>query len=83
MAEPNVANRNASIGSKKQAPSTIQDKKTNDSTISRQGGSGDSNSLMREISIRNKQSDVNQSQPVPVPQLKQINKPKERSLAKD
>ena len=39
---------------------------------------------MREISIRNKQSDVNQSQPVPVPQLKQINKPKqERSLAKD
>lgn len=60
MAEPQPA-RQASIGSKKQG-SAIQDKRTNDSTVmSGQGGSGDSNSLMREISIRNKQGDVNQS----------------------
>ena len=38
---------------------------------------------MREISIRNKQGDVNQSQPVSVPQLEKVNKPKERTLAKD
>lgn len=56
------------------------EKATNDSGTTRAGGS-DSNSLMREISIRNKQDEVGgagglSSGPGPVPQLKQVNRGK-------
>ena len=60
------------------------EKATNDSGTTRAGGS-DSNSLMREISIRNKQDEVGGAGglssgpgpgPGPVPQLKQVNRGK-------
>ena len=45
--------------SKKSSDRRIQDKQTNESTtLSRQGGGSDSNSLLREISIRNNQNSV-------------------------